>query len=209
MTRDNDPDDDRDDGDDRTDRDPRGGLFENLLDLVKALDDLDDDRTSGSGRVDGKRSSIDFDYDIRVGISGDRDGGHEPDPDRQPATAIDATDARSAPEAGVSVYDVAEYGDETVVTADLPGATQAEVGFSLGDDGTTLVIERDGEAVERIPLDRPASRATDARFTNQVLTVHLAPGDENGDGTDRHDDADEGDETDAAGTTDGEEGTDD
>lgn len=161
--------------DDREDRNPRpGGLFESLLDLVRALDDLDDDRTSGSGRVEGTRSSIDFDYDIRVGIGGDRDGGHERDRTRRSTATVDAGDVPDLDD-GVSVYDVAEYDHETVVTADLPGATGDEVGVSLAGDGTTLVVERDGEAVERVPLDRPAAAVDEVRFRNQVLTVHLDP----------------------------------
>lgn len=162
--------------DDRTA--PGDGFIDRLLELVATIEEMDGDRASGSGRIERSNGTIDFEYDVSVGLGGDDRSRWSPATDPRAGRANqardDGSDAMGGPDAtnGTdAILAQVRTGDErTVVTADLPAAT-ATVDLV---DPTTLAIAS-GTAEERVDLDRPAAEISDRTVANRVLTVELAP----------------------------------
>lgn len=168
----NDPD-DREDGEEHRRRD--FGLREGLRGLAAMLRALEEaDGRRGIGRVEGARSSIDYDVTVGTGL-GVRDGPERPRrPERRPGR--DRSPRRSGRErrarAGEFHVSDREEDDEVVVVADLPGVPVEDLTVGFENDGETLVVAVGDEAVERVSLPWPG-RAAWSSYNNGVLEVHL------------------------------------
>lgn len=156
--------------DDRTA--PGDGFIDRLLDLVATIEEMDGDRASGSGRIERTNGTIDFEYDVSVGLGGDDRSRWSPATDPRSETPTDAVeDTDPDPDGTDAILARVRAGDERiVVTADLPAATAT---VDLVDPATLAIAS--GDAEERVELDRPAAGIADRTVANRVLTVELAP----------------------------------
>lgn len=158
---------DPDDRDDRERADPAFGLRAGLsafADLLRALDEEGERR--GSGRIEGDRSTIDYDVNIGTGPGpGDRKG-------RPSRSSGSRRKRRKRPSDDDYHVTTRETDDGVVVIADLPGIDDDDLTVGFEDDDRTLAVAVDGEVVERVSLPWPAEpeRST---FRNGVLEIYL------------------------------------
>jgi HSP20 family molecular chaperone IbpA len=159
---------------DDTDDDRPRDLFDRLVDLIEALDDIDvDELERRRGRLDRDDISIDYDYDVRVGIGGDRDSEFRPRRrDQNRPTDVETVDVDDI-DVDTETYhvDVQTSEDELTITADLPGVNKDDVDVTV-EDGA-VVLTADGETVHRVPVTWDAGTVTDISFNNNVLVVHI------------------------------------
>lgn len=175
MTDDDERDDERDDETvDSTDIDVGlGGLLGSIGEIIEALSELEDAEDgpkSERGRIDRDSFTIDYNYDVNVGLGGDRKRRSGSSDDRsEPERTVDVDDQEDALDHAV---DVREYEDEVIVSADLPGVDEDELDIAIEDDASTLSITAGEDVIERIPLDSQLS-VTDVSFKNQILQIRL------------------------------------
>jgi HSP20 family molecular chaperone IbpA len=177
--------DDRSDPDEDDDSDGvppfLGGLLGDLDELVDLLAELDQEGSKRDrGRVDRGDATIDYEFSVDVGIGPD-DGND----DGERRRTIDADDLVGGDEAageadettdGDEPYRVRvdERDEELVITADLPSVSEDEVDVELDADTQELCIRADGEALERVTLDRDDAAITAVSFTNHVLEIRVS-----------------------------------
>lgn len=137
----------------------RGGLL-GLADLLRALDEVSEDRESG--RVRGSRATIDYDVSVGTGLgSGER---------RRRSSR--GSRRNSGGDDDEYLVTARETDGEFVVVADLPGIDPEDVTVGFEGDGETLVVGVGEDVIQRVSLPWPG-QATDTSYSNGVLEVHL------------------------------------
>lgn len=158
-----------------------GGLLGSVGDIIEALSELEDARDGPASEretVDRDSFTIDYNYDVNVGIGGDRKRRSESSDDRsEPERTVDVDDQDDALDHAV---DVREYDDEVIVSADLPGVDEDDLDIAIEDDASTLRITAGEDVIERIPIDSQLS-ITDVSFTNQILQIRLQASEDSND----------------------------
>lgn len=150
-----------------------GGLLGSVGDIIEALselEDAEDDSKSESGTLDRDSFTIDYSYDVNVGLGGDRKRRGKSSDDRsEPERTVDIDNQGDAVDYTV---DVREYEDEVLVSADLPGVDEDDLDVAIEGDAGTLTITAGEDVIERISVDSQLS-VTDVSFRNQILQIRL------------------------------------
>ncbi|WP_306059437.1 Hsp20/alpha crystallin family protein [Natronococcus wangiae] len=146
-----------------------------LTTLLSALERLERNEGSVSGRRRGDRTTLDYNISVDTGLdrssggsfdsirSGDETDGvaERPRKRRRRRTQSDSHHLTA------NVYD-----DELVVTADVAGADSEDV--TVGFDDSTLVVAVSGSELDRVDVPW-RDRTVDATIKNGVLTVTIEP----------------------------------
>lgn len=160
--------------DDTTDdKNNLSGLFGSIGDIIEALSRIEQDEDgtrSETGRINRDSFAIDYSYDVNVGI-GNEDRPHS-ESDRSSSEPDHVVDVDEEDDRGESVVQVREYEDAVIVSADLPGVGEDEIGASVNENNGDLIITADGDVIERVSVD-PQFSVTDISFSNQILQIRL------------------------------------
>ncbi|WP_435551398.1 Hsp20/alpha crystallin family protein [Natrinema sp. CGMCC1.2065] len=149
-----------------------------LSSLLSALESLEGDATSTSGRRRSDRAVFDYDISIRSGddLAGDASPSERRSFGGWPGEGTAGRDrsrrrrVRSASPSSDHHVATREHEDELLVTADVAGVDPADV--TVGFDDSTLVVAVDGTELDRVEVPW-AERTAEAEMRNGVLTVHV------------------------------------
>jgi HSP20 family molecular chaperone IbpA len=151
-------------------------LVETIRSVLESLSEIDEEeggRRHGGGRIERGSTTVDYQYDVSVGLDDVLNEGDEGRPEPKRTIELDADAAE--PSYVVRVYE----SDDTIrVVADLPGIDENDVDVSLADGGSRLELSVEGETIESVPLRWGATTMTDLSFTNQILEITLRKNDD-------------------------------
>lgn len=147
-----------------------------LTTLLSALERLERNDGSISGRRRGDRTTTD--YNISIGSGLDRSIGDSfdslRDDDDERSGVSDRPRKRRRRRSSSNSHHLSTnvYDDELVVTADVAGADPEEV--TVGFDDSALVVAISGSELDRVDVPWP-DRTAEATIKNGVLTVTVEP----------------------------------
>ncbi|MEF8772193.1 gas vesicle protein GvpH [Halodesulfurarchaeum sp.] len=149
------------------------GLLDALRTIFGSLSKIEAEggHRKGEGHIDQNWRSVDYRYDVSIGLSEFSDDFTEDDHrGKEPPKTI-----RFEPESADKSYviRVDETGDKIRVFADLPGTAERDIDVSVTDDGNLLELTVEDEVVESVPLNWDETTLVDVSFTNKILEVTM------------------------------------